>query len=109
MMLHRKWLGSMKAPMDLEPPDRAPRPPFWLSTRTRTLYFLTFDGETLDLLPSIEGRGSQLLRIIGVDIRKCCGICRSVFFCSSEMPDENGRVNTKFNPETVYIWRVGSE
>ena len=35
--------------------------------------------------------------------------CRLKFSCGSEMPDENGYVNKKFNTEAVYIWRVGNE
>ncbi len=54
MTLHKEWHGLMKVLMDLAPLDRAPRPPFCLSTRTRTRYLLTFDGEILDLLPSVE-------------------------------------------------------
>ena len=51
----------MQAPMDLAPAERAAQPLFWLSTRTRTWYFPTFGGETLDLLPSIEDRGSLVV------------------------------------------------
>jgi len=35
--------------------------------------------------------------------------CRLKFSCGSEMPDENGYVNKKFNTEAVYIWRIGNE
>jgi hypothetical protein len=98
----------MQALMDLAPAERAARPLFWLSTRTRTWYFPTFDGEALDLLPRVEQIGSQFLERSGWRSEVLWN-CSLKFSCGSEMPDENGYVNKKFNTEAVYIWRVGND